>query len=186
MFLRSFPGFCWWLPFLHLSTLTWGHTADKDLPLFDTNKFLSKKYLSFSMELYSSAFQIKSNDVKCRVEWWSGSGDIRSGSQAWLLMRSQQPILLILILVKSCPPLSRTLTCFSTLYTLRENYFREMFWLSPTGCGSIFRKAKTLLAISVLGDKTWINGAIKRWGRSSHRLGLNTNKASDAASSTCL
>ena len=79
------------------------------------------------MELYSSAFQIKSNDVKCRVEWWSGSGDIRSGSQAWLLMRSQQPILLILILVKSCPPLSRTLTCFSTLYTLRENYFREIF-----------------------------------------------------------
>ena len=49
--------------------------------------------------------------LKCEWSW-----DIRTGgSKAWLLMRSQQPILLIPILVKSCP-LSLTLTSTSLIF----------------------------------------------------------------------
>ena len=93
---------------------------------------------------------------------WEWSRDIRSGSKAWLLMRSQQPILLILILVKkfpsSLPQLS--LSTWFGKYTspwnivtlinrMRLYFWNRLYW-----------------QFQCLGTKTvflWINGPIKRW-----------------------
>ena len=77
-------------------------------------------------------------------------------------MRSQQPILLILILVKSSPPqLSLARTCH-----IWEKYFLEIFLISSTGCGCTFGKPRLYWQFQCLGTKTvflWINGPIKRW-----------------------
>lgn len=119
---------------------------------------LCKKHGSVSSQCTSTQSKKQGWVVK-----WEWSRDIRSGSKAWLLMRSQQPILLILILLKHSPlPLQNSLfVCIFNIW--------EFFWLSSTGCGCTvhtFGKPRLYWQFQCLGTKTvflWINGPIKRW-----------------------